>query len=271
MIGAMIGDVIGSVYEFDNIKTKDFPLISPRCNFTDDTLMTLAVASALLKTEGGADFKPVLIREMKRIAAQHPCPMGGYGTRFYIWLRMGDPKPMNSYGNGSAMRVSPCAELAGSLEEALRLAKESAEISHDHPEGIKGAQAAASAIWMARSGSTMAEIRAYTQAHFYPLERTVDQIRPTYQFADTCQNTVPPAIQCFLESTSFEDALRNAISLGGDSDTLADITCAIAWPYYARQGKDAVMRQLEEHAKSLLPDPLRQIMDVWEQRFGSGE
>ena len=135
----------------------------------------------------------------------------------------------------------------------------------------KEAQAAAAAIWMARSGNTMAEIRAYTQAHFYPLERTVDQIRPTYQFADTCQNTVPPAIQCFLESTSFEDALRNAISLGGDSDTLADITCAIAWPYYARQGKDAVMRQLEEHAKSLLPDPLRQIMDVWEQRFGSGE
>ena len=268
MIGAMIGDVVGSVYEFHNIKTKEFPLLSPRSIFTDDTLMSLAVADALLGLKEGKDFRKVLIHSMQGIAEEYPCPMGGYGERFYWWLQETDPQPYNSYGNGSAMRVSPCGEYAKTLEEALRLAKESAEVSHNHPEGIKGAQATAAAVWMAKHGATKQEIRDYITAHFYPLDQTVDQIRPAYDFDISCQGTVPPAIVCFLESDSFEDALRNAISLGGDSDTLADITCAIAWPFYARQGEDETMNMLRQRMMELLPPYLREIMEEWEKIFG---
>lgn len=271
MIGAMIGDVIGSIYEFDNIKKKDFPLISPKCNYTDDTLMTLAVADALLAMDEKRDFKKTLVNAMQTIAKDHPCPMGGYGEKFYWWLQKENPKPYDSFGNGAAMRVSPCGEYAQTLEQALRLAKESAEVSHNHPEGIKGAQATAAAIWMAKHGATKQEIREYVEANFYQLHETVDQIRPHYWYDVTCQGTVPPAIICFLESTSFEDAARNAISLGGDSDTLADITCAIAWPFYARQGEDDTMKMLKERMLELLPDPLKEIMEKWEKTYGKAE
>ena len=166
------------------------------------------------------------------------------------------------------MRVSPCGDVAATLDEALELAKQSAEVTHNHPEGIKGAQAVAAAIYLARTGESRDGIRSYIEQHFYPLHQTVDEIRPRYRFDETCQGTVPQAITAFLESVSFEDALRTAVSLGGDCDTLTDITCAIAWPFYARSGLDATMVRLRDEALALLHDDLREIVIRWEERYG---
>ena len=225
MYGAIIGDIAGSKYEFDCMKTKEFPFITEGCTYTDDTNMTVAVARALLN---GCDFT----REMQALGRQYPYPQGGYGGRFSAWLHAARPEPYHSYGNGAAMRVSPCGLIAVTLQEALALARASAEVTHDHPEGIRGAQAAAGAVFLAKSGKSKAEIREYIDSTFYPLDRSLDEIRPVYSFNETCQKTVPEAIQAFLESTSYEDAVRNAISLGGDSDTIAAITGSIAWSYY---------------------------------------
>lgn len=232
MYGAIIGDIIGSKYEFDNIKTKDFPLISEGCSYTDDSIMTAAVARALLRAHEGAEFRPVLIEEMQSFGRTYPHPQGGYGRRFSTWLHSGDPQPYNSYGNGSAMRASPCGIIAVTLDEALALAKVSAEVTHNHPEGIKGAQAVAAAVFLAKRSLNKDQIREYLQENFYPLDRSLDEIRPDYGFYESCQKTVPEAIQAFLESVSYEDAIRNAVSLGGDSDTIGAITGAIAWSYY---------------------------------------
>ncbi len=268
MIGAIIGDIVGSVYEFDNVRTKDFPLLRAESAYTDDSLMTVAVARAAAHAcEGQNAFQAGVISEMRKIARLYPCPMGGYGARFAQWLYSPAPEPYESYGNGSAMRVSPCAEAAASLDMALDLARQSAQVTHNHPEGIKGAQATAAAVYLARTGEGKAEIRAYVQARFYPLNRTVDEIRPLYRFDETCQGTVPQAITAFLESENFEDALRIAISLGGDSDTLASITCAIAWPFYAKNGLDDVMTQLRDRAMEILPEKLRETVAGWERRF----
>lgn len=166
------------------------------------------------------------------------------------------------------MRVSPCRDVAATLDEALALAKQSAEVTHSHPEGIKGAQAVAATIYLARTGESRNGIRSYIEQHFYPLEQTVDEIRPTYRFDETCQGTVPQAITVFLESVSFEDALRTAVFLGGDCDTLTDITCAIAWPFYARNGLDDTMVHLRDEALALLHDDLREIVIRWEERYG---
>ena len=236
MYGAIIGDIVGSKYEFHNIKTKDFPFVSPGCSYTDDSIMTLAVASALLKTReemamGTSDFRRNLIEEMQAFGRRFPHPQGGYGGRFGAWLR-GGRQPYFSYGNGSAMRASPCGLMAVMLEEALALATASAEVTHNHPEGIKGAQAVAAAVFLAKINKSKEEIGAYLRKNFYPLDRTLDEIRLDYGFSEGCQKTVPEAITAFLESTSYEDAIRNAISLGGDSDTLGAITGAIAWSYY---------------------------------------
>lgn len=205
---------------------------------------------------------------MRQIATKYPCPMGGYGRHFRHWLVSSDPQPYGSFGNGSAMRVSPCGDVAATLDEALALAKQSAEVTHSHPEGIKGAQAVAAAIYLARTGESRNGIRSYIEQHFYPLEQTVDEIRPRYRFDETCQGTVPQAITAFLESVSFEDALRTAVSLGGDCDTLTDITCAIAWPFYARNGLDDTMVRLRDEALALLHDDLREIVTRWEERYG---
>lgn len=232
MYGAIIGDIVGSKYEFNNIKTKDFPFISNGCGFTDDTIMTVAVAKALLWTrQEEGDFRKLLIEEMKRLGREYPFPQGGYGRRFSQWLAYGGA-PYNSYGNGAAMRVSPCGLMAVTLEEALALAKAAAEVTHNHPEGIKGAQAIAAAVFMAKTQESKQSIRAYISEHFYPLDRTLDEIRPDYGFHESCQQSVPEAIIAFLESTDFEDAIRNAVSLGGDSDTIGAMTGAIAWSYY---------------------------------------
>ena len=231
--------------------------------------MSIAVASALMQTGEGHDgFKSHVVTSMRQIAAKYPCPMGGYGGRFRHWLVSPHPRPYGSFGNGSAMRVSPCGDVAATLDEALELAKQSAEVTHNHPEGIRGAQAVAAAIYLARTGESRDGIRSYIEQHFYPLHQTVDEIRPRYRFDETCQGTVPQAITAFLESVSFEDALRTAVSLGGDCDTLTDITCAIAWPFYARNGLDDMMVRLRDEALALLHDDLREIVIQWEERYG---
>lgn len=233
MYGAVIGDVVGSKYEFNNIKIKEFPLFSDGCSFTDDSIMTIAVAKALLNSMNNKErFAQCLIEEMQQLGRQYPYPQGGYGGRFGNWLQATNPEPYNSFGNGSAMRVSPCAIYAVELEEALELAEISASVTHNHPEGIKGAKAVAAAVFLAKNKKSKAEIKEYIEKNFYPLSESVDNIRQNYTFNETCQGTVPQAITAFLESESFEDAIRNAVSIGGDTDTVAAITGSVAWPFY---------------------------------------
>lgn len=270
MFGAIIGDIVGSKYEFGNFKSKQFPLFQEGCGYTDDTIMTVAVANALLRArneDGG--FKKILVEEMQHFGRAYPHPHGAYGGRFSEWLQSEDPHPYNSYGNGAAMRVSPCGLLAVTMEEALDLAKASAEVTHNHPEGIKGAQATAAAVFMARTGAAKEEIREYIQDNFYPLTETLDEIRPAYRFDVSCQGTVPQAITAFLESTSFEDAIRNAVSLGGDSDTLGAITGAIAWSFYwARCWDDSIpadMKVIRDQAIERLPDDLKYVVNEFEE------
>ena len=266
MYGAMIGDIVGSIYEFDNIKTKEFPLFSSGCEFTDDTVMTVAVARALMESlEEQKPCIPLFTVQMQEMGLDWPGR--GYGCRFLRWLWERDPQPYNSLGNGSAMRASPCGLIAVTLEEALALAEASAVVTHNHPEGIKGAQATAAAVYLAKNGSSRAEIRDYIQSNFYPLEQTLDEIRPGYTFNETCQETVPQAIQAFLESESFEDALRCAISLGGDSDTLAAITCSIAWAFYHPWGQalPADMARIQAQTDAFLPRQFRDTIRDFEQ------
>ncbi len=261
MYGAILGDIVGSPYEFDcnNYKAKDFPLFGARSEFTDDTVMTLAVAEALLETRGQDDaaVKAALVRHMQRLGRAYPnC---GYGLRFGRWLYADDPQPYHSYGNGSAMRVSPAAWLAGDMAEALHLARLTAEVTHDHPEGVKGAQAVTAAIFIARTGHGKADIKAYVEREFaYDLSRTCDEIRPTYRHVESCQETVPQAMTAFLESTDFEDALRTAVSLGGDSDTLAAITGSIAEAFYG------VPEELKQECRARLTPELAEILQEWE-------
>ncbi|MCQ2438124.1 MAG: ADP-ribosylglycohydrolase family protein, partial [Clostridia bacterium] len=209
MIGAIIGDIVGSVYEFDNIKTKDFPILSDGCSYTDDTLMTIAVGKALLDhIDNGTDLFEATASAMREIAADYPCGRGGYGRSFRNWLDSAEPLPYGSYGNGGAMRVSPCGECAILARDALEKASVTASVTHNHPEGIRGAQAAAMAVFLAMDGATKQEMRNVLR-QFYPLDRTLDEIRPYYAFDVTAQGSVPQALEAFLESESFEDALRN--------------------------------------------------------------
>ena len=247
-LGAIIGDTVGSVYEFDNTKDVRFKYFTSESNYTDDSIMTIAVADWLVSTNRS---QAALEEKLVSWAKQFPCPMGGYGGGFYRWLfapqLLGDftedeemsyahsteRHPYNSYGNGSAMRASACGWVAKTLDEALDLGKRSAEITHNHPEGIKGAQAVAATIFMARQGETKEAIRDYIEAQFgYDLHHTCDEIRLKYNWEGSCQGTVPPAIVAFLDSTDFTSAIRLAVSLGGDSDTLACITGGIAQAFY---------------------------------------
>ncbi len=245
MIGAIAGDIIGSVYEASPIKTKVFPLFDPRCRFTDDSVLSIAVANAILE---GRSY----LEAIRDIGSRYP--YAGYGGYFMGWLLSNNPKPYNSWGNGAAMRVSPIGFAFDTIEDVLDEARRSAEISHNHPEGIKGAQATALAVFLARTTKDRANVTREVQDRFgYDLAGKLDSIRPKYSFDVSCQGTVPPAIIAFLESTSYEDAIRNAISLGGDSDTLACITGGIAGAYYG-----TVPDYISEKVKQIL------TKDLWE-------
>ena len=235
MYGAILGDIIGSPFEFDRgDKTKEFDLFTKGCDFTDDSVMTIAVGEALLAVGPEATVKEIeeaVVTNMQDWGKRYP--YAGYGGRFRYWLRERNPKPYGSYGNGSAMRVSAVGWLYDSLERTREVARATANVTHNHPEGIKGAEATASAIYMARNGFSKEEIKEYIEREFhYNLNRTLDEIRPGYHMDETCQRTVPEAIIAFLESKDFEDAIRNAVSLGGDTDTLGAITGSIAEAFY---------------------------------------
>ena len=234
MIGAIMGDMIGAPYEFDRSpKTKTFPLFSSGTEFTDDSVMTIAVAEALMDAIGKNEdaIKSALVESMRKWGRRYP--NAGYGGMFYRWLREKNPKPYGSFGNGSAMRVSSAGWLFDSLEETRHVARLTSEVTHNHPEGIKGAEAIASAIFLARTGRSKETIREYILSEFhYDLSRTCDEIRPGYYHVETCQQTVPEAITAFLEGTDFEDVIRTAVSLGGDCDTLTCIAGSIAEAFY---------------------------------------
>jgi ADP-ribosylglycohydrolase len=280
MLGAIIGDIVGSIYEWNNIKTKDFPLFRDGCMFTDDTVMTVAVADAIMSGGTADNF----IDSMKKWGRLYP--NSGYGSRFGSWLFSDDRKSYNSWGNGSAMRVSPCAWMMDCgffartgmwPSNGRERAKLSAEVTHNHAEGIKGAMAVTDAIFMCRlyaegygddmgdavnKDRTLDEWKTRIKEHIeqeyrYDLSRTLDEIRPLYRFNESCQETVPEAISAFLESTGFEDAIRNAISLGGDSDTLAAITGSIAEAAYG------IPKAIADKALSYLDAPLREVYERW--------
>lgn len=248
MLGAIIGDVIGSVYEYGSEKSKDFILFSPECRATDDSVLTICVGCACAEADcyDEHNFKKILIEKMHEIARRYPD--AGYGKSFYLWLIDDNGKPYGGYTNGSAMRVSPCAWAVDTLEDVEQLAKWSAEITHNHPDGIKGAQAVASAIFLARSGHTKNEIKSYIEDKYYNLDFTVEEIRPHYSYDMTCEGSVPQAIVCFLDSEDYEDAIRNAISLGGDGDTQSAIAGGIAEAFYGipEKLKEDVFDYLDE-------------------------
>ena len=261
MYGALLGDMIGSPYEFDRgKKTKDFPLFIRESEFTDDSVMTIAVAEALMKTLGKDDVsvRYAVIRSMQKWGRRYP--YAGYGARFIHWLREKDPEPYNSWGNGSAMRVSAAGWLCDTLEETRRLARLSADVTHNHPEGIKGAEATASAIFLARTGHDKEEIRAYITDEFgYDLTRTCDQIRPDYRHVESCQETVPEAITAFLEGKDFEDVIRTAVSLGGDCDTLTCIAGSMAEAFYG------VPEPLKAECRQRLAPDMLAVVDEFEK------
>ena len=266
MYGAILGDIIGSPYEFDRgNKSKDFPLFSRNSNFTDDSVMTLAVADAFLSLPPEAsevEIRRFLVRSMQTYGRKYP--YAGYGGMFRRWLRSTNPQPYGSYGNGSAMRVSSAAWLFDDLETVRHMARLSAEVTHNHPEGIKGAEATASAIYLARTDSTKSEIKAYIEETFhYNLSRTCDEIRPTYRHVESCQETVPEAITAFLEGESFEDVIRTAVSLGGDCDTLTAIAGSIAEGFYG------VPEELKKQCRERLPEDLRKVLRRFEETLHS--
>lgn len=263
MIGAILGDIAGSRFEYDEYKSKDFDLFGndtiprPACEYTDDTVMTVAVADALLKFEQGITdegaFKLDLISTMHHHGGARM--NAGFGGRFYLWLKECSVQPYYSYGNGSAMRVSPVGWYADSLGEAERIAAWTAEVTHNHPEGIKGAQAVAAAIYMARCGASKAAVRRYIEENYYPagFALTLDEIRPLYTYDVTCQGTVPVALLAFFEAEDFADAIRNAVSVGGDSDTVAAITGGVAEAFYG------IPQDMQEKALSFLDEEMKGI------------
>lgn len=254
MIGAIAGDIIGSVYEGHRIKTRDFPLFQSRCRFTDDSVLTVAIARAILEDTS-------YLESVKEIGRRYP--NAGYGGSFIHWLFSESSAPYNSWGNGSAMRVSPVGFAFDNAEQVLDEAARTAEITHNHPEGIKGAQAVALAVFLARAGQTKSQIRESLQSRFdYDLNRTVDQIRPSYRFDVSCQGSVPESIVAFLDSTGFEDAVRNAVSLGGDSDTMACMAGAIAEAFYGGVPEDTVAK-----VRTLLTDELWDITRAFCEKY----
>lgn len=278
MLGAVVGDIAGSVYEFDNTKDYNFEIFPDGCDFTDDTVMTMAVAEWAIKNDISADIEvqtKLLERIMLDFASQIPCPMGGYGMGFQTWLfhpeRLIDYRtdrtasgrcPYNSWGNGSAMRTSAIGWLYDDIGTTMSVAETAAAITHNHPEGIKGAQAVSAAIFMARNGASKDEIKEFISADFhYNLDMSWEYLHETYGWDSSCQGTVPQAIVAFLESDDFESAIRRAVSIGGDSDTLACITGGIAEAYY----KD-IPEYMVSKAMSLLPTKFKEILEMMVER-----
>lgn len=263
MLGALIGDISGSRFEWHNIKSKDFELLSSLngCRPTDDSVMTLAVAQAILDCNGSISVLPQkTVARMQEFGRKYP--KAGYGGRFSKWLLSSDPQPYNSFGNGAAMRVSACGFAATSLDDAVALARAVTEVTHNHPEAMKAAEAVAAAIYMAKTGLSLIEIRDYIEQHYYKINFTLDSIRANYSFDVTCQGSVPQAFEALFESTGFEDAIRNAISIGGDSDTIAAITGGIAEAYYG------VPSDLRKHALSFLDETLLSVLNAFEAKYG---
>ena len=263
MIGAIFGDIVGSRFEFDRgDKSKDFELLTSENCFTDDTVMTVAVAEALMEAgryAGEAEIKAALIRSMKKWGQKYPD--AGYGGRFIKWVLSDDPEPYGSYGNGSAMRVSPAGFYYDTIERTREVARWTAEVTHNHPEGVKGAEATAAAIFLARKGAEKELIEMYLMKEFgYNLSRCLDEIRPTYHHVEDCMNTIPEAFECFLESESYEDCLRNVMYIGGDTDTLCAISGAIAEAFWE------IPWSIIEAAVPYLPDDIMEVV----RRFRAG-
>lgn len=260
MIGAIIGDIVGSRFERANCKSTEFELFTEKCHFTDDTVMTLAVAKALLESDGDLNVLSTnAVKCMQEIGRRYPnC---GYGQMFWLWLHKRNPKPYNSLGNGSAMRVSPVAYAAETMEQCLDFSDAVTNVSHNHPFGVLGAQAAAAATWAALHDWSKQEIGDLIQDQFYDLNFTIDEIRPKYRFDASCQGSVPQAIKAFLESDDFESAIRLAVSIGGDSDTIAAIAGGIAEAYYG------VPEELRIQAMEYLPEDLLDILVGFEATY----
>ena len=261
MYGAILGDMIGAPYEFDRGgKTKEFPLFIARSEFTDDSVMTIAVAEALMDSAGKTDeeIRAALVASMQKWGLKYPD--AGYGGMFYRWLREENPQPYGSYGNGSAMRASSAGWLYKDFDETWKKAKLTAEVTHDHPEGIKGAMCVAAVIWMARNGKSKKEIRETVEEVFgYDLSRTCDEIRPGYHHVESCQGTVPEAVTAFLEGEDFEDVIRTAVSLGGDCDTLTCIAGSMAEAFYG------VPEELKEECRKRLPADMLAVLERFEK------
>ena len=265
MYGAILGDIIGSPFEFDRgEKTKIFPLFSPVSEYTDDSIMTLAVAEAFLQSTSTDTDKQVKARLVERLQYWgNLYPYAGYGCRFMSWLSAKNPKPYNSFGNGSAMRVSAVGWLFDDLTTVLTMAQISAEVTHNHPEGIKGAQATAAAIFLSRTGHSKKDIKTYIESNFgYDLSRSCNEIRPKYRHVESCQETVPEAITAFLEGNDFEDVIRTAVSLGGDCDTLTCIAGSIAEAFYG------ISDDLKAEVHTRLPEDLQGILLTFNRRIG---
>lgn len=260
MIGAIVGDIVGSRFEWRNCKSKDFELFSEGCAFTDDTVMTLAVCDALLYCNG--DFSKLgeqTVRSMRAIGRRYlDC---GYGETFLRWLENPNPRPYRSWGNGAAMRVSGCAYVGKTLDQVTELSRTVTEVTHNHPEGIKGAEAVAVATFLARSGTSKSSIQEHICQYYYPIDFSLDDIRAEYCFDVSCQGSVPQALQAFFEADSFEDAIRNAVSIGGDSDTIASIAGSVAGAYYD------VPTNIRQQALEFLDSRLLKILEVFEQRY----
>lgn len=261
MLGSICGDFIGSVYESNPLKSVKFQLVTPRNHFTDDTVLTMAVARAILLGSGSHDYARCILEFAREF------PNAGYGGNFARWMRSQRPRPYGSWGNGSAMRVSPVGMAFETEEDVLTQAQASAEVTHNHPEGVKGAQAVALGVFMARKGRSKEEIKKEIESRFdYDLDRKLDEIRPGYTFNISCQKTVPESIIAFLESTDYESTVRNAVSLGGDSDTMACMAGGIAEAFYG-----GIPKELEDTMRDKLPKEFVGIIDKFYAKYGTYE
>lgn len=261
MLGAIVGDIIGSRYEWDNHKSKDFPLFDENCRFTDDSVLTIAVADALLACRDSFFIvSGYLVDSMQWFGKKYPD--AGWSGFFGDWLKTLNPKPYGSYSNRAANRVSPVAWVAASLEDALDLADEVTNVTHNHPESIKGAEAVTAAVYMSLHGNSKEEIKQYITENYYPLGFTLDEIRREYEFDISCRGSVPQALEAFFESKCFEDAIRNAVSIGGDSDTIRAITGSVAEAYYG------IPQAIRSKAMEYIDPVMQEVIDEFEEKYG---